>query len=34
MGALAQKKYDVGASDAEIKIGSTMPTADLRPPLA
>jgi len=24
-GALAQKKYDVGASDTEIKIGQTMP---------
>ena len=24
-GALAQKKYDPGASDAEIKIGQTMP---------
>ena len=23
--ALAQKKYDPGASDAEIKIGNTMP---------
>jgi len=23
--ALAQKKYDAGASDTEIKIGSTMP---------
>ena len=24
-GALAQKKYDVGASDTEIKIGNIMP---------
>ena len=25
--AYAQKKYDTGASDSEIKIGQTMPTA-------
>ena len=28
-GALAQKKYDIGASDTEIKIGNIMaPTTD------
>ena len=33
-GALAQKKYDTGATDTEIKIGNTCPTAARRPPTA
>jgi hypothetical protein len=33
-GALAQKKYDTGASDTEIKIGMSRPTVGLLPPTA
>jgi branched-chain amino acid transport system substrate-binding protein len=33
-GALAQKKYDTGATDAEIKIGNISPTAGRLPPMA
>jgi branched-chain amino acid transport system substrate-binding protein len=33
-GALAQKKYDTGASDTEIKIGNITLTADRLPPTA
>ena len=33
-GALAQKKYDTGATDTEIKIGTSCPTADPPPPTA
>jgi len=32
--ALAQKKYDTGATDAEIKIGNIMPYSGPPPPTA
>ena len=33
-GALAQKKYDIGATDTEIKIGNIMPYSGPHPPTA
>jgi branched-chain amino acid transport system substrate-binding protein len=32
--ALAQKKYDTGASDTEIKVGQTIPLSGPAPPTA
>jgi hypothetical protein len=32
--AMAQKKYDTGATDTEIKIGNIIPYSGLPPPMA